>query len=490
MDLPGKRECCWTARAPETDYRALGRSGASDVVVVGAGIVGLTAAYVLAAAGVPVTVVEARKIGRQVTGRSTAKVTSQHALIYRYLIRKRGKETAGLYADANATAVRKIAEWANVESIACDLEMKDAYAYTSRPERRAAIDSEAEAARSLGLDAESLDSAPLPFATVGALRFRHQAQFNPTRYLIGLAAAVTARGGRIFENTRVTGVKSGKRWRVTAGRHHLAAGHVVLATNLPIAGPIHFDQMTQPRSHVAMAFRASAEGILDGMFIDVDRPTHSLRMGQDADGPLLIVLGAKFRTGQEGDVAERFRQLESWVRSNVPAGAVAWRWVNEDYDTSDRIPYAGALGRKAPGLYVATGFNAWGISNGTAAGMTIADQIRGRPSAWAQLYDPVRKAPKHFNRGGDSESLVRRIEQIPPGEGGVIKRGKEKIAVWRSPSGKLQALSASCTHMGCTVTWNNADLTWDCPCHGSMFAPDGTVIHGPATEALPRKKLR
>jgi glycine/D-amino acid oxidase-like deaminating enzyme/nitrite reductase/ring-hydroxylating ferredoxin subunit len=490
MDLPGLRECCWTACAPETDYPALRRSGASDVVVVGAGIVGLTTAYLLAVAGIPVTVVEARKIGRQVTGRSTAKVTSQHTLIYRHLIRKRGTETARLYADANATAVRKICEWARVESIACDLEIKDAYAYTCRAARRAAIDSEAEAARSLGLDAESLDSAPLPFATVGALRFRNQAQFNPTRYLIGLAAAVKARGGRIFENTRVTDVKSGKRWRVTAGRHHLAAGHVVLATNLPIAGPIHFDEITQPRSHVAMAFRASPDGTLDGMFIDIDRPAHSLRMGEDADGPLLIVLGAKFRTGQEGDVAGRFRQLKSWVRSNVPAGAVAWRWVNEDYDTSDRIPYAGAIGRKAPGLYVATGFNAWGISNGTAAGMTIADQIRGRPNPWAQLYDPARKAPKHFNRGGDTKSLVHGIEQIPLGGGGVIKRGKEKIAIWRSPGGKLKALSASCTHMGCTVTWNNADLTWDCPCHGSMFSYDGAVIHGPATEALPRKILR
>ena len=489
MDLPGLRECCWTACAPETAYPTLRSSSASDVVVVGAGIVGLTTAYVLATAGVAVTVVEARKIGRQVTGRSTAKITSQHALIYRYLIRRSGIETARLYADANATAARNICEWARIESIACDLEKKDAYAYTSRPARRGAIDSEAEAARSLGLEAESLDSAPLPFTTVGALRFPDQAQFNPARYLIGLAAAVKAHGGRIYENTRVTGVNPGKRWHVAAGRHHLAADQVVLATNLPVAGPVHFDEMTQPRSHVVMAFRASAEGTLDGMFIDIDRPTHSLRMGRDADGPLLIVLGAKFRTGQEGDVARRFRQLESWVRGNVPAGAVAWRWVNEDYDTSDRIPYAGAIGRKAPGLYVATGFNAWGISNGTAAGMTISDQIRGQANPWTQLYDPARKAPKHFNRGGDTESLVRRIEQIPPGAGGVVKRGKEKIAVWRSPGGKLQALSASCTHMGCTVTWNNADLTWDCPCHGSIFSHDGAVIHGPATKALPRKKL-
>ena len=477
------------AGAPETGYPAFRKSASSDVAIVGGGIVGLTTAYVLAQAGVSVAVLEARKIGRQVTGRSTAKVTSQHALIYNCLIEKSGVETARLYADANQTAVRRLCDWVMTDSIACNLERKDAYAYTSRPARRAAIEAEAEAARCLGLEAEALASAPLPFATVGALRFRNQAQFNPVRYLIGLAAAVTTHGGRIFENTRVTNVKSGKRWRVSAGGHHLDAEKVVLATNLPIAGPIQFDKLTQPRSHVAMAFRASPAGMIDGMFIDVDRPTHSLRMGADREGPLLIVLGAKFKTGQEGDVARRFRQLEKWVRDNIPAGDAAWRWVNEDYDSPDRIPYAGVVGPKAPGLYVATGFNAWGISNGTAAGMTIADQIQGRENPWAKLYDPTRKSPKGFNRGGDTKSLVRKIEQIPPGEGGVIKRGKEKIAVWKSIGGTPHALSASCTHMGCTVTWNNADLTWDCPCHGSIFSCDGRVIHGPATEALSRKKL-
>ena len=163
--------------------------------------------------------------------------------------------------------------------------------------------------------------------------------------------------------------------------------------------------------------------------------------------------------------------------------------ANEDYDTADRLPFVGQPSKKAPGLYVATGFNGWGISNGTAAGVAIADQIRAQPNSWASIFDPMRRSPKGFNQGSDTQSSVADIEAIPVGQGGVIKRGKQKLAVWKDMNGKPHALSASCTHLGCTVTWNNAERTWDCPCHGSMFAADGSVIHGPAVKPLAVKKL-
>ena len=487
MPLPGKAESCWIADAPETRYPRCTQSHSTDVVVIGGGIVGLTTAYLLTKAGYEVTVLEACRIGRQVTGRSTAKITSQHALVYAYLIEKLGSERARLYGEANHCAVELIFALVRDLDIDCDLERKSAYAYTLRSERRVAIEAEARAARMLGFDAEVLGSAPLPFANAGALRFGAQAQFNPTRYLVGLAAAITESGGRIFERARVTKVdrkRGGKRWRAKVGRHYADAENIVVASHIPIAGPVKFDERTRPRCHIAMAFRATADAALDGIFIDIDTPSHSLRMGRDRDGELLIVLGPSFPTGHDGDIALRFRELEQWVRSNVPCGDVVWRWVNEDYDSPDRVPFAGELSRAAPGMFVATGFNGWGISNGTAAAMLIADQMRGEPNPWWRLYDPVRRAPKHFNRGGDSKSLVDNIDAIKPGTGGVIDRGKQKIAVWKSPDGKAHALSAACTHMGCTVTWNNADLTWDCPCHGSMFTCDGRVIHGPATEAL------
>lgn len=430
-------------------------------------------------------VLEGLRVGGQVTGRSTAKVTTQHALIYRHLIDTLGFHLAQNYADANRAGARQVREWSLAFDIACDLEEKPAYTYTQNPARRGEIEAEADAARRLGLEADVLDRAPLPFDTAGALLFPDQAQFNPAMYLTGLAEAVIGHGGRIFEQSRVRHIGEASRWRAVTDHGTVHAEHVVVATNMTIKSPVGMANRTQPRSHVAMAFRVDDPLAVDGMFIGIDDPTRSIRMGRDAEGPLLVALGPKFNTGQDGNVAKRFVELDNWARANLPVGEAVWRWCNEDYDTPDRVPYAGTPDlEKAPGFHIATGFNAWGISNGTAAGMMIADLICGRSSPWQKLYDPARPYPEDFHRNGDSQSIVASAEDIVPGEGGVIVRGEKKIAAWRDESGELHAVSATCTHKGCTVTWNNAERTWDCPCHGSIFAADGSVIHGPARKPL------
>jgi glycine/D-amino acid oxidase-like deaminating enzyme/nitrite reductase/ring-hydroxylating ferredoxin subunit len=483
--LPGKSGSCWTATARPTDYPALEGSIHAEAVVVGAGIVGLTTALRLCEGGREVVVLEGLSAGGQVTGRSTAKITTQHALIYRHLIDTLGLALAQDYADANRAGARQVREWALAFDIACDLEEKPAYTYTQNPARRGEIEAEADAARRLGLEADVLDRAPLPFDTAGALVFPDQAQFNPAMYLVGLAEAIAARGGRIFEQSRVREIGEASRWRAVTDNGTVHAEHVVVATNMTIKSPVGMANRTQPRSHVAMAYRVDDPLAVDGMFIGIDDPTRSIRMGRDAEGPLLVALGPKFNTGQDGDVARRFVELDHWSRANLPVGETVWRWCNEDCDTPDRVPYAGTPDlEKAPGFHIATGFNAWGISNGTAAGMMIADLICGRSSPWQKLYDPTRPYPEDFHENGDSQSIMASAEDIAPGEGGVIVRGEKKIAAWRDESGELHAVSATCTHKGCTVTWNNAERTWDCPCHGSIFAADGSVIHGPARKPL------
>ncbi len=265
------------------------------------------------------------------------------------------------------------------------------------------------------------------------------------------------------------------------------AEHVVVATNMTVKSPVGMARRTQPRMHTAIAFRINDPGVVDGMFIGIDEPTHSIRTGRDAEGPLLVVLGPKFNTGHDGDVARRFVELEAWARRQLPVGEAVWRWCNEDYDTPDRVAYVGTPDReKAPGFHIATGFNAWGISNGSAAGLMIAGLVAGQSSPWENLYDPARPYPEDFHKDGDSQTIVSGFDTIPPGGGGVVVSGDKKIAAWRDGGGALHAVSATCTHKGCTVTWNNADRTWDCPCHGSIFAADGSVLHGPARKPLQR----
>lgn len=484
-ELPGKAESCWIADAPATHYPVLNGTLHAETVVVGAGIVGLTVALRLCELGRSVIVVDGLRVGRQVTGRSTAKITTQHALIYRHLLDERGMKTAKSYADANSFGASLIRLWVANYGIDCDLESRDAFAYADRPERRGAIEAEAEAARMVGLEAKVLDHAPLPFDTAAALCFPNQAQFNPARYLIGLATAISARGGKIFERSRAVEIEEAERWRVVTDEGAVEADNIVIATNMTVKSPVGMAKRTQPRCHTAMAFRARDPMLVNGMFIGIDEPTHSIRVGHDGDGPLLVVLGPKFNTGQDGDVARRFVDLDRWTRARFPVGQAAWRWCNEDYDTPDRVPYAGlADPDKAPGFYIATGFNGWGISNGTATGMMIADQISGKANSWTELYNPMRPYPEDFHVDGDSQSFIESTAAIPPGSGGVVTSGEHKIAAWRDDAGRLHAVSASCTHKGCTVTWNNADRTWDCPCHGSVFAADGSVIHGPARRPL------
>ncbi len=493
-DLPGRPETCWNGTAPASDRPPLPSNLEVDVAVIGAGVVGLTAAVLLARAGRKVAVVEAKRIGRGVTGGSTAKVTTQHGLIYAELARSFGEDGARAYAEANRAGFDWIAAQVRDRAIDCDWAHKAAYVWSEDESDLQALKQEVEIARRLGLPAAFDDVAPLPFAVEGAVRFDDQAQFHPVKYAQGLAREV-----QVFENTRVLDVDEGAPCRIDTDRGSLQAADVIVATNLPILDRGGFFAKALPKRHVCLAFEAEAP--LDGMFISADAPTRSVRTAPAGGGHLLIAVGEAFKTGH-ADTLAKFAELEAWVRGRFAVGAVQYRWGNQDYYAVDRVPYVGALHPLSRHVRVATGFSAWGFTNGTAAAMILADDILGRRNPWASLFDAQRVKPSvtgaeliqenvHIAKEWVKERLGGKasmpVEQLGPGQGGIVRMDGDDVAAFRDPRGALHVVSPVCTHMGCVVSWNEGERSWDCPCHGSRFGIDGTVLQGPAVKDLARK---
>ncbi len=495
----------WTATAKETPptYPALRSDLQVDVAIVGGGIVGLTAAEMLRRAGRSVAVLEARRVGQQVTGRSTAKVTSQHGLIYDRLIRDFGEDGARIYGEANEQAIGRIEEFVAELDLDCDLARASAYVYAATPAELPQIQREVEAALRLGLPAAYVDQLPLPFATAGGIRFDGQAQFQPYDYTLGLARSV-ASAGRIFEHTRVTAIEDDEPCVVrTEAGATVTAKDVIVATHIPIGKIGLFFAKAFPYAHPVIAARVNADRILDGMFISAGLPSHSVRFARHGGQNYVIAAGDSYKPGHTDEQSRAFADLDRFLQDAFGVTATEYRWTNEDFDAMDGVPFIG----RSPGSghqFVATGFNAWGITGGTVAGILLADLIAGQTNPWAELFNAGRAKPvaggpsflkenMHAAQHLMSERILKRRPDasgaIGPGEGAIIELDGKQVAVHRDTEGRLHAVSAICTHLGCVVGWNGVDRTWDCSCHGSRFGLDGSVIHGPAVSPLEKKSL-
>jgi glycine/D-amino acid oxidase-like deaminating enzyme/nitrite reductase/ring-hydroxylating ferredoxin subunit len=484
----------WNATAEAPDFPRLSGDISVDIAIVGGGIVGITTARLLKERGLTVAVVEARRVGRQVTGKSTAKVSSQHGLIYQTLERKFGQERARLYGEAQETAIRKIRQLASRYGIDCDLEGKAAYTYTRDEEHVSEIEKEVEVAQRLGLPATLVRETGLPFDVLAAIRFDDQAQFHPTRYVAGLARTIPGDGSHVFEQSRAVDWEP---TRVVTDQGTIIARHVVMATHLPLGQIGGYYARAYPRAEPVVAARIKR--VPDGMYLNVEQPSHSLRTHRDASGEVYgVVAGTSFKPGHTDEERQYFGDIERWLAENFDAGPVEYRWVNEDYTSMDGAPFIGWSSSVGEGYLVATGFNAWGISNGTAAGMILADLAEGRENPWADLFDatrvkPVAGGPKFVKENLEVAAhlvtgyLSRRpksFDELAPGDAAIMEIDGKRVAAFKDEQGIVHAVSAACTHMGCIVGWNETDRTWDCPCHGSRFELSGEVIHGPATRPL------
>ena len=496
----------WMETVAPDEAPPLREDARADVVVVGAGIAGLSTAYELARAGRSVIVLDRGPPGRGMTARTTAHLASELDDYYDALIDLRGLDDARRYYESQAAAIDRIEQIQREEGIDCDFRRLDAYLFVAPGTDPSILDREIEAAHRVGFAGVAwAERAPIPGTDTGrCLRFPGQGRFHPLKYLSGLIRCIRRDDGRLFADTTVTGIReeNGEVVVETATGHQVRARAGVVATNSPVNDWLEIHTKQAPYRTFAIGARIPRGAVTDALYWDTLDPYHYVRIQPEDGHDILIVGGEDHKTAHADDAAERFDRLEAWARERWPQmQEVAYRWSGQVMEPVDYMPYAG----RNPGnehIYIATGDSGEGMTNGVASSLLIRNLVLGRDNACAGPYEPGRVtlgAAREFLKenldvaaqyadyvtGGDVASP----SELKPGEGAVIRRGLEKLAVYRDEAGALHVRSAVCTHAQCIVQWNSFERCWDCPCHGSHFAVDGTAINGPASSPLAEAKL-
>lgn len=454
-----------------------------DAAVIGAGMAGILTAYLLNKQGMNVVVLEARRIASGQTGSTTAKITSQHGMLYADLIKKAGKHRAELYALANEYAIGAYEKIVREENIPCQFKRLPSYLYSTDSGKKEALKKEARAAALLGISADFQESAGLPFHTTGAVRFDNQAQFHPLEFIRFLSHKVT-----IYEMTEVIKVK--KHTLYTDGGT-VTAEHIVFASHYPFMNlpGFYFMRLHQDRSYV---LGLTGTRRLEGMYYSADKNGLSFRWTED----MLLLGGSSHRTGKNSK-GGNYRQLKAAANEYYPGCTISARWSAQDCMSHDNIPFIGRYSLFRPYWYVATGFKKWGMTSSLLSAMIIRDQICGLKNPYEDLFRPQRclvkaSASRWFTDMWESaQGLAKGAFHLPfrkkylmPGQGGIVRIGLKRYACYEDETGKLHKISARCPHLGCQLEWNPSEKSWDCPCHGSRFDYDGRLIDNPARRGV------
>lgn len=492
----------WLDSIQRENYTSLEGDIETDVAIVGCGITGITCAYLLANEGMKVTILEKNKVLNGISGHTTAKITSQHSLIYDTLINKFGIDRAKEYAEANENAIKLIKKIIDDNKIDCDFKEQSAYIYTQEDNYIKQIQDEAKAASKLGIKADYLDEINLPIKVKAALRFDSQAAFHPGKYLNAIIKQLTANGVKIYEDTKAIDIETGDKPKVITEKHYkVTAKYIILASHYPFfdGKGLYFARMYADCSYI-LALKLK-EDFPEGMYITAEDPVRSLRTTPyEKNGEkfeLVILSGEDHKTGHDKDTEKHYLNLKQFASERLNVDKFLYKWFAQDYITVDNVPYIGHLTKDTPNIYVATGFKKWGMTNSNAAALIITDMITKGESKWQHVFDPSRFVPSAALLNAVTQNLdvakyyiLGKVESLPAeakistGEASTVKIDGDRKGAYRDENGELHILDTTCTHLGCELNWNSAEKTWDCPCHGSRFTYDGKVIDGPALNNL------
>lgn len=494
---------CWMESMPDVAAPPLTGEASCDLVVVGSGIAGLSSAYEAARFGQQVIVIDRGRICGGMTARTTAHLASEIDDFYSELIRAHGEEAARLYHESQVAAVNRIEAICEEERIDADFARVDGFLIAARPEHQADLDDEYEACRKLEVEVDWADEAPVPLpAGTRALRFPRQGRFHPLKYCAGLIRAIAAGGGRFHADTAYVSHREDQDGITIECENgaRIRAAAALFATNSPVNDRVTIHTKQVPMRTYAIAGRVAKGSVPDALVWDTLEAYHYCRIQPLDEGhDLLIVGGEDHQSGTADDMDERFARLEVWTRAHYPGfGGADYRWSGQVLEPVDFLPFSG-LNPGNERTYIHSGDSGMGMTNGVAGALNFIALLTGDKARFGELFDPARKprsgvALKEF-AAGQAEVVanlaeyatpgeVDSVEAIAPGEGAIVRRGLKKIAAYRDESGRLVERSAVCTHVGCIVHWNGLEKCWDCPCHGSQFAIDGSVLNGPAVRPL------
>lgn len=492
-------ESYWILSTKSKNYEKLSQDLKTSTLIVGAGIVGVTTAYLLAKQGVDVVVVDADKVAYGSSGRNTGKVTTQHDVKYSEINNKYGLDTASLYYEGNNEALNLVKNIVKENNIDCKFEQVPAYIYTQNENYIQDLKDEYQLCRKIGIDCEYHEKLDLPIDIKGAISFNNQGQFNPKQYVDGLMNKCVELGVKIYENTPIANLEKGNICKVkTRDNIKIEADNVIIASHVPWYDGLNFYFAKEKADRSYLLGATLDKDFPKGMFISIEEPTKTFRVYEGEGKKLLIFGGNDHKTGQGKKEEEIFEDLKQYANENFGLNDFKYQWSAQDCMSFDNMPYIGHINKSENNVYVATGFSKWGMTNGTLSAIIISDLITKNKSKYEDIFKPSRKG-SYLNTDFIKENLNVGINYIggklkfgsdkmpsEKGEGKVVNIEGKKYGVYRNYDDKLFIVDTTCTHLGCELKFNSAEKTWDCPCHGSRFDYKGNVLEGPALRPLNR----